>query len=345
MKQKRIIGIIARLLVGLVFIASTVTKYMSLEAVDIFVYEHQIFSWEITTFATRLLITLECFVGFMLLLGIYPKLSKWAAIIMLALFTIYVLLKPVLFSNVDTENCHCFGTVLLLSDTQTIIKNIILLIVSYFMFWDKGVYKLNIEKEKRANNFLFSHRKYISVIAFIVILIAANTITMPEPMQRKFFPKTASIEPKYFDVLFSQKPSSTLTGDKAEKQIPLFDISADSITNLGATQGKKIVCMFSTGCKYCKRTMMRLDVIRQKYNIEDTSFAIVFWGNEKGIDKFWKKTQVKPLPHTLVPPIPFLLSTKGKQPIIVLMNNGKIEKMLKYPNINEKDISEFLDKK
>ena len=116
----------------------------------------------------------------------------------------------------------------------------------------------------------------------------------------------------------------------------------DSIQNIGATNGKKILCLYSTGCKYCKRAAIRLDVVRKRYDISDSSFAIVFWGSATKIDSFFVKTNTKVLPHTIVHPIPFLAATKGKQPIIVLLNNGKVEKLLKYPNINEKEIAFFL---
>ena len=354
MTTKNIVGLIARIFVGVVFVASAVTKYISIEAVDLFVYEHQIFSWSITTFATRFLIVIEAFIGFMLLLGIFPKLVKWSSIILLLLFNVYVLLKPVLF-NVDSENCHCFGTILLLNDNQTLIKNIILLLISYFMFWDKGAVELKyklvrkklktgevIERNKRTlSGFLYNKRRIISIILFILLLLVTNSIFPADPIARKVFPTTASIDKEKFDILIGLSPSDNLS-NKDTTLRPLYDMAKDSIQNIGATNGKKILCLYSTGCKYCKRAAIRLDVVRKRYDISDSSFAIVFWGSATKIDSFFVKTNTKVLPHTIVHPIPFLAATKGKQPIIVLLNNGKVEKLLKYPNINEKEIAFFL---
>ncbi|MBP3254519.1 MAG: hypothetical protein J6M30_08440 [Bacteroidales bacterium] len=314
MKVKNIIGTAVRILIGLVFVASAVTKYISIDAVDLFVYEHQLFSWNVTTFVTRLLIAAEGCLGIMLLAGIYPKTVKRLSIIMLAGFTVYVLLKPVLF-NVDSENCHCFGTVLLLSDRQTLIKNIILLTLSYFMFWDNGW-------QGRFGRFIYSQRKYLTAVIIAVCLIVVNTVMMPEPIERNLFPKKASVDQDKFEFLMQM----------------------DSVQNLEATKGKKILCLYSTGCKYCKQSAIRLDVLRQKYDIPDSNFALVFWGSQNGMDSFFVKTNTKPLPHTMVHPIPFLQATKGRQPVVILFNEGKIEKLLKYPNINEKDIKKFLNK-
>lgn len=354
MTTKNIIGLTTRIFVGLVFVVSAVTKYISIEAVDLFVYEHQILSWDITTFATRLLVVIEAFIGFMLLLGIFPKQVKWSSIVLLFLFSVYVLLKPLLFS-VDSENCHCFGTVLLLNDNQTLIKNIILLLISYFMFWDKGAVELKyklvrkklksgeiIERNKRTfSGFLYSRRCIISIVLFIVLLLVTNSIFPPEPVARKIFPRTTNIDKEKFDILIGLSPSDNLS-NKDTILRPLYDMAKDSIQNMGVTNGKKILCLYSTGCKYCKRAAIRLDVVRKRYDIADSSFAIVFWGSATKIDSFFVKTNTKVLPHTIVHPVPFLAATKGKQPIIVLLNKGKVEKLLKYPNISEKEITSFL---
>lgn len=306
MTTKKNIGIIVRVLIGLVFIASSVTKYISIEAFDIFIYEHQLFPWVITTFVTRLLIAIEGCLGVLLVLGVYSKIIKKIVIGFLAFFTIYVILKPFLF-NVDTTNCHCFGTVLILSDTQTLIKNIVLLILSYFMFWDKGNCFINKQWQT-----------YSTIVLSIFALICVFLITKPDVFRHK---RIAEIDQAKFDYLLSTKEMRALK----------------------VTEGRKIVCMFSTGCKYCKRTAMRLEVIKQRNNLADSSFAIVFWGNPKSVDKFFNQTKIERLPHTLVSPILFLRATKGRQPIIIIMNNGKIVELLKYPNINEKEITNFIN--
>lgn len=341
MKSKQVIGIISRIIVGLVFVASAITKYISIEAVDIFVYEHQIFSWTFTTFFTRALISLECSLGLLLLLGVYPKQIKWLTIISLVLFTVYVLLKSVLFKNVDNTNCHCFGDVLLLSDRQTVVKNIILLLISYFMFWDNGI---SSQTSCKVGRFLYKGKSWLCVVVFAVCFIVFNTVSMAEPLARKVYTKkNTSLDMPFFNML----------------------MQTDSVQNLQVTHGKKLVCMYSTGCKYCKKASMRVNVVSQRYNIPDSNIAIIFWTSKAKVDtvvnqnnitdtsfvryypkvdSFFVKTQTKVFPHTVVPPLLFLKATKGKQPVILLMNNGKIEKILKYPNVNEKDIREFFNK-
>ncbi|MBR1769857.1 MAG: DoxX family protein [Bacteroidales bacterium] len=336
MKTKNIIGLIARVVIALVFMASAITKYISIDAFDQFVYEHQIFPWVTTTIVTRLLIACEFTLGFLLLIGVKAKEVKWLIIVFLVGFTVYIALKPYLFNTVDEENCHCFGEVLILSDSQTLIKNIILLALSYFMFWDKG---LNLTKagndESEENNdngkakpkegilsWLKSHQNPVAAYSFIVILILFFFIKMPDTLQYKLYGKAAKINEPAFEYI----------------------INHGELADLNVTKGKKIVCMYSPFCKYCSKTAKRFDVIRQKYNLKDEDFVLIFWDKEEAVQKFFSRNEIKPLPHRNIPAKVFLEATYGKQPVIILLNNGKVEKLLKYPNILEKDILDFLKK-
>ncbi len=330
MKTRNVIGWIARIFVALVFMASAVTKYISLDAFDQFIYEHQLFSWITTTILTRLLIACEFSLGLLLLIGVKPKLIKSLIIAFLVFFTTYIIVKPHFFA-VDQENCHCFGEVLIMSDTQTLIKNIVLLIFSYFMFWNKGIEEKNNQEvllEEKPSKFnkisvwIKDNTTYLTIVCFVAVLIASFGINMPDSLRYKLYGKAAKINEEKFEYL----------------------ISNEALEDLHIKEGKKIVCMYSPVCKYCKKTAKRLDVMRQKYNIKDENFALIFWGGDKAIKRFFVKNEIKELPFKNVPAPVFLEATKGRQPIIILMNNGKVEKLLKYPNIIDEDIVEFLNK-
>lgn len=330
MKTRNVIGWIARIFVALVFMASAVTKYISLDAFDQFIYEHQLFSWITTTILTRLLIACEFSLGLLLLIGVKPKLIKSLIIAFLVFFTIYIIVKPHFFA-VDQENCHCFGEVLIMSDTQTLIKNIVLLVFSYFMFWNKGIEEKNNQEvllEEKPSKFnkisvwIKNNTTYLTIVCFVAVLIASFGINMPDSLRYKLYGRAAKINKEKFEYLISNK----------------------ALEDLHIKEGKKIVCMYSPVCKYCKKTAKRLDVMRQKYNIKDENFALIFWGGDKAIKRFFVKNEIKELPFKNVPAPVFLEATKGRQPIIILMNNGKVEKLLKYPNIIDEDIVEFLNK-
>ena len=305
MSFKKIILPIIRIFIGLVFIASAITKYISIEAFDMFVFEHELFSWNFTNFLTRILISCEACLGLMLIIGIYPKLSRWLAVGSLSFFTIYVLLKPLLF-QVDAEYCHCFGEVLILSDSQTIIKNIVLLVLCIALFFDKG-WKVR-------------YSKLIFVLCLLAPLATSFIVRPPDVIVNRLYGKQAQLNMESFEKL----------------------LSLEQIEELKISQGKKVLCLYSTGCKHCKRTAIKLDVMIKRHNLDKSKFGVVFWGKEEGIDLFYKDTSVEKLPTTQVPPLLFLSATNGRQPIIVLLENGKVVDLFKSINIDEEKITDFL---
>lgn len=305
MDFKKIILIVLRIIIGLVFVASAVTKYISIEAFDMFVFEHELFSWNLTNFLTRILISGEACLGLMLILGIFPKLSRWLTVGSLVLFTTYILLKPIFF-EVDAENCHCFGEVLILSDSQTRIKNIILLVLSISLFFDKGW------KTKYA--------KYILLGCLVLPLATSFIIRPPDVIVHKLYGKQAELDMPNFDKLLNR----------------------EDVQSMNVSEGKKVLCLYSTACKHCKRTAIKLDVIIKRHNLDKEKFVVLFWGKNNSLDTFYKETGAELLPTNQVPPLLFLAATKGRQPIIVLLDNGKVVDLYKSINIDEKAIVDFL---
>lgn len=302
---KKIIPTIIRIFIGLVFVASAVTKYISIEAFDMFVFEHELFSWNLTNFLTRILISCEACLGLMLIFGIYPKLSRWLTVGSLAFFTIYILLKPFFF-EVNSENCHCFGEVLILSDSQTLIKNVVLLLLSTALFFDKG--------------WKIKYAKYILIASFVAPLATTFIIRPPDVIVHAIYGKEIELNMESFDML----------------------VNMDKVQDMKVSEGKKVLCLYSTTCKHCKRTAIKLDIIIKRHNLDKNNFAVLFWGKEENIDVFYKETGVQLLSTNKVPPLLFLSATKGRQPIIVLMDNGKIVDLYKSTNVNEQKIVEFL---
>ena len=215
------------------------------------------------------------------------------------------MLKPFFF-EVNSENCHCFGEVLILSDSQTLIKNVVLLLLSIALFFDKG--------------WKIKYAKYILIASFIAPLATTFIIRPPDVIVHAIYGKEIELNMESFDML----------------------VNMDKVQDMQVSEGKKVLCLYSTTCKHCKRTAIKLDIIIKRHNLDKNNFAVLFWGKEENIDVFYKETGVQLLSTNKVPPLLFLSATKGRQPIIVLMDNGKIVDLYKSTNVNEQKIVEFL---
>lgn len=305
--NKPLIGNICRIIIGVVFVLSALLKYLSIEAVDLFFFDHKLFPWVFTTIASRILISGEAVIGLMLIIGIYPKLSKILTFISLISFTVYLLLKPLVF-DVTNENCYCFGDIIQFTDIQTIIKNIILIILALTLSWAKW--------------WRPKYSKYI-IISLVVISLATTFIVKPpDYIQAKIYKHTAKIRPEVFE--------------EVKKM--------DKVKALNINEGRKVVCFYSTGCKYCKRAAKKIDVIIERHNLDKKNFIELFGGKEKPLNEFYNASGTKPLNYTFIPVIMFIRTTYGHMPVIILLDKGKVVQIYKLTTIDEEFIVSFLGK-
>lgn len=128
----RNIEIALRLLLALLFIFSGGAKSIDCVGTSLYVASHLealhlgALSGAVELFAV-LLGGAELALGILLLLNIMPRVTRFVAMAILALFTLVTLLNMTLF---PLEDCGCFGDVVTLSTEATFLKNLILLPLS-----------------------------------------------------------------------------------------------------------------------------------------------------------------------------------------------------------------------
>lgn len=109
------------LLLGLFFVFSAITKLLSVSYFDLYIYSLKFFSLKLSILLSRFTIALELLIGIAFLLKIRPKTNIYISIIMLAAFTIFIAYSEI--SGISND-CHCFGDVLKISNLWSIVKNL-----------------------------------------------------------------------------------------------------------------------------------------------------------------------------------------------------------------------------
>jgi hypothetical protein len=304
--HNKTVSAILRVFVGLAFVSSAILKYISIDIFDLYVFEHNLFSISVTETLTRLLITAECIIGIMLIFNVYAKMVYYAALFLLAGFTVYLFLLPYLF-DVDITNCHCFGKAIMLNRTESITKNVILLILMVFV-----------------SPKFYTFRKWetwvtvsLGVVAFAIFMII-NTPNYLYTIVRK--EKIQIDVPMY---------KSALQNSGKEKEF---------------TDGKQIICLYSVSCKYCKRSAAKLHLIMKNNQLSEDKVKIVFWSGSPDtmVYKFFSEQKI-PLPeYTTFRVDTFLTITEGHMPVILFSDNGTITHKVNYITLNEKEVLGFL---
>lgn len=84
-----------------------------------------------------LLSVIELLAGIMLVLKIFPKYAAWAALLFMIAFTpvtLYLAFQEFITGKVLVSDCGCFGDAFILTNWQTFVKNIIILIPVVYVF-------------------------------------------------------------------------------------------------------------------------------------------------------------------------------------------------------------------
>ena len=185
MKSKSIISRVLLIFVGIIFIISAVMKLLSIDSFEIYVYSLGVLSLNSSLVISRLLIGFELILGLCLVFSIFAKYAIRLSLATLLGFTGF--LFYLLFSGKE-EHCHCFGDVVELSHTVSIIKNLVLcgLLIAIIRFPFKNI---------RSYKFFFA-------IICVVGLIAPFMYSIPDNFIKR--ESRISYQQEYLDTFLSE---------------------------------------------------------------------------------------------------------------------------------------------
>jgi uncharacterized membrane protein YphA (DoxX/SURF4 family) len=305
--HNKYISFTLRILVGLVFVASAILKYISIDIFDLYVFEHNLFSISVTETLTRLLITAELVLGIMLIFNIHARLAYYTALAFLTGFTLYLFLLPYFF-DVDITNCHCFGDAVVLSRTESIIKNIFLLICLAFV-------SPKFSTQKKWETWVVM---ILSIVTFIIFM-AINA-------------------PNYLYTMVYK--------DKVQVDLPMYESALlNSGKEAEFTDGKQIICMYAVGCKFCKQEALKLHLILKHNQLPEDNVKAIFWSetSDSLIYNFFSEQKIPVPEYTAFRVDTFLSITSGRMPVLLFSDNGTILNRASFATLNEKKVVEFFD--
>ena len=297
-----------RLMVGALFVLSAVLKALSVEQFDLYVYEHGLFSLSVTETLTRLLIAAEFTLGVMLLFRLRFRFAYLCAWLLLAGFTLYLLLLPYLF-EVGTENCHCFGEKIVFNRNQSILKNLLMMGM---------LVPIPAENGRRRMPF------WVCVVLYAVALTAIGCYNAPNYLYKMVYKSKVRIDE------------------------PLFQSAMESRWEaLGNPQGKQLICLYSTQCQYCRKAAKKMQLIFQRERLDKRRMNIVFCRlqPDEEIPRFFEEQEIDSLAYTVCPVDTFLRITHGKMPVILFVDHRDIVRAAEYLTLQEREITAFLREK
>lgn len=159
-KTRQIIAILLSAVLGTIFIFSAWSKTTpNLQYFETIIHQQLQVPDMVAAIAARFFIGLEAALGIMMLISVYGR-KKWVLKACLALLVIFSIHLIILWIGQGSEvDCGCMGTMVAMNVWQSIIKNLILIILVWVL--------LRLTSEERN---LYNH--VLAIIVSIVIVVA-----------------------------------------------------------------------------------------------------------------------------------------------------------------------------
>ncbi len=329
-----------RILLGLLFILSAVSKLLPIEAFDLTLVNQGITNWTIAPYLSRFIISIELFLGISFFVNsLVKKISIPFSFLLLIVFCIHLIYLIAVGSG--SKNCGCFGEIIPMSSIEALIKNIVLLIIllllnKYFKYENK----LNYASA-------FSIFSIVFAGIFLVFQVKPyNTLSQEET---QIIDSGNAIPPSHSerinDTTYVEKGASNAgettsnTKTKVKSVFAAFkEFSENQRVNLD--EGIKLVCLFSLDCEDCMETAYKLGQAKKDWNNFPPLF-ILFLGSEDQVNNFFDAAAMT-FPYKIISPQTFFPLIKNYPPRIVLLKNGNIIGDWVYENFSVDELRKKL---
>jgi len=258
--------------------------------------------WGLTPWIARLVIGIEIFLGILIILNFRLRgFTLRISFGLLFFFTIY--LAVIFLTKGNREHCNCFGSFLILNPVESILKNIVLLVVTFILYrYQKG---LDWDYPK---------------------LIVAVSLTIAMVLPFAMFP-------------IASASSSVKNSGSGLKKLNLELLYSGSFYNKPARElrkGKHILAFLSLACPSCQMAAYKFHLIKQDNPAIPIYFILSGTINE--IPRFLTETKTANIPHTLLLKQDFIKLIGMEVPVILYLDDGVIYREISFLEINQKDI-------
>jgi hypothetical protein len=229
-------------------------KLVPIEPFELKFVELGVASWTTAPYMARLLISLEIFLGIMLIFNIKPKFTLYSTLSLLIFFVLYLIFDIII--NGNDGNCGCFGSYIQMTPLESIIKNLIMIpLVLAVLFLNEKV--LNF--------------KPVILISFIALFSLAIPFILYPPDDVESY-QNANTEKINYPFPAALIPDFNVNGKRPD-----------------LTKGPYILSFMSLSCEHCKKAAYKLYILNKQNNLPPV--YLVFLGTEKMVDGFIKETK------------------------------------------------------
>lgn len=374
MRPINILASVLKIIVGGVFLFSAVSKFVTIDAFEMYVYSFGFLPMGLCFYLSRVLIGAELIMGIALISHRNHRFTLITSLLFLLFFVGFLVYAQLIGR---TDSCHCFGDLLPFNPVQSILKNAILILVLLFVYkygnheWSPRWWILTIIYLLLTAVFTFYTAKALHAIDPLSWVMMAVSLAVAILASFRFYSRwyvtAVLVMAPIVTTFILSPPDSWYFGEgdtrydeellMAQLEAPEVDvITTDSIVDFdpttmkgalygeGLDRGRHLVAFFSPTCGYCRLAAEKISTIVARNDISHESILFIFpaGSDEAKYRDFYEQTHSPIYPEVRIDRNLFVHITRAAFPIILLIDNGVITASYSYRAIDEGEITDFL---
>ena len=296
-----------RCFLGALFLVAAVLKLFSIDSFEIYIYSFHVFGFGLTTVLSRILIAAEVLIGLGLILKIHYKEVWNLTMLTLAGFTLF-LIYVLIFRNDD--NCHCFGDIIRLNPTESLVKNVVFIVLLLLV--------------RNENDHIYKPRlkKWLVGLSIVIAVILPFVIVPMDSVYNMIYSKDDNINTLEFENLKNDAKTLNLLHFEIEGDSTV--VRHDTLAIFDLTDDRYIVSFVTAGCDFCKLGASKLSIIAEHNGIDKRHLKFLIWGYDADIERFMEETNTSGCEYWFIHPKKSIDITYGQFPTFVWLDEGKI---------------------
>ncbi len=294
-------------LMGLVFLYSGYTKLQPIEPFE-YTFVDLGFDWKIAPLVARFMIGLEFLIGFLFIFSLYiRRFTIPLTVVTLSVFCIY--LAIMLAKNGNNANCGCFGTALVMTPRQALVKNAVMLLACLLIYR------------------FYEGFRYGRPGRWLMGLTVVSAFALPHILN-------------YVDYSYSEA--------YLNKPDEAFRIEFDTLyqhatmhtppPSLG--KGRQIVAFMSLTCPHCRIAAKKMRLMKKRNPAIPIYFVLN--GDTANLRPFFEDTGAENIPYCQLNGRAFVYLAGLSMPSIYMVHNSVVEHDVNYQELDQAEIEKWL---
>lgn len=371
MKALSVSASVLKILVGVVFIISAVSKFITIDSFEMYVFSFGLFPLGVSFYIARFVLVFELILGTALISHRHHRFTLLMTLLFLLCFIAFLTYAHLVGR---TDSCHCFGDMLPFDPVQSILKNAVLILILLFVYkfasteWYPRWWLVMIIYLLTAVVLFFYMVKVLyaldmlALVLMIVVLCVGVLASMP--FYGRWYVTTALVLAPLVATFILTPPDSwfyTDTDERFDKDLFLEQIgvgenavvtdstavvSGSELSGLGLAEGRHIIGFFSPKCGYCRLAAEKLSTIVTRHELDGDRIIYIFpqVKDTASYANFYKMSRSAHYNESRIDKDVFVKITRASFPIVLLLDDGEVKASFAYRNIDEALVRDFLKK-